>query len=154
MLPSDCLAAAGELMSAPNPRQINLRKAISASYYAAFYALCRNTADCFIGASESDRSGRAWRQAFRSLDHGFAKRQCRNQQVIVGFPPEIQLFASYFVWLQEKRHAADYDPGITFDLEGARNCLDRATQAVAALAAASEKDRRDFAALVTLRDRP
>ena len=154
MLPNDCLATAGEMVSAPNPRQTNLRKAVSAAYYAAFYALCRNTADCFIGASESDRTERAWRQAFRSLDHGFAKRQCRNRQAMASFPPEIRRFASYFVWLQEKRHAADYDPGITLNLDEARNCLDRAAQAVAALAEASLEDRRDFAAWVTLRDRP
>ena len=156
MRPADYFGTIEELMRARDgrPAQADLRKAVSAAYYAVFYALCRNSADCFIGASESERSERAWRQAFRALDHGFAKRQCRNRQVIAGFPPEIRRFASSFIWLQERRHAADYDPDVMFDLDNAQECLNRATQAVAALAEATSKDRRDFGAWVTLRDRP
>ena len=156
MLPNDYFGTIAELMHARDgePRQADLRKAVSAAYYAVFYALCGNTADCFIGASETERSERAWRQAFRALDHGFVRNQCKNQRVMAAFPPEIQLFAGSFIWLQEQRHAADYDPSITLDIDDAQNCLNRATQAVAALAKTSLKDRRDFAAWVTLRDRP
>ena len=155
MLPADFLATAQALLSphTGSPSQADLRRAVSTAYYAVFYALCRNAADCFIGPSGADWSEWAWQQAFRSLDHGFARHQCRNQQMLASFPPEIQRFASNFLWLQEKRHAADYDPSITLDLEEATECLDRATQAVAALAAAPEKARRDFAIWVTLKHR-
>ena len=153
MRPADHFAIVEALLSAHsgNPTQAELRKAISIAYYAVFYALCLNSADCLIGIDLSDR---AWRQAFRALDHGFAKRQCKNQQVMAGFSPGIQLFATNFVALQEKRHAADYDPSITLDIVEVQACLDDAKQAVAALAAASEQDHCDFAAWVTLRHRP
>ena len=152
----DYFATIETLMGAQsgNPSQADVRKAISTSYYAAFYALCHNTADCFIGAGGDERCERAWRQAFRAVDHGIARRQCQNQQVMAGFPPEIRLFANNFISLQEKRHVADYDPSVTFDIDESQNCLHEAKQAVAALAAASEKDRRDFAAWVALRHRP
>ena len=156
MHPVNYLGTVEELMNAHggSPRDADLRKAVSAAYYAVFYALCRNTADCFIGAAGAERSERAWRQAFRAVDHGFARRQCQNRTAMAGFPPGIQSFAESFIYLQEKRHAADYDPNITLDLEEVQDCLDEAAQAVAALDATSQKDRCDFAAWVTLRHRP
>ena len=156
MRPADYLALVEALMNANagSLTQAALRKAISATYYAAFYALCQNTADCFVGAAGDSRNERAWRQAYRAVDHGFARHQCQNQQVMAGFSPEVQSFASSFIWLQERRHAADYDPGFSIDLEQAQACLREATQALSALNAASEQDRRDFAVWITLRHRP
>ena len=156
MSPADYLAIAAALLNANagNPGQAALRRAVSTAYYAVFYAMCQNTADCFIGPAGAGLLAQAWQQAFRAVDHGFARHQCRNQQVMAGFPPEIQSFANGFVWLQEQRHAADYNPGVTFDLGKVRDCLDEATQAIAALNAAPEDDRRAFAAWVALRHRP
>ena len=155
MRPDDCLAIVEALINTRNgsPTQAELRKATSVAYYAIFYALCRNTADCFVGAAEAGRSEWAWRQAYRAVDHGFARRQCLNQRVMARFPPEIRFFAKNFVWLQEQRHAADYDPSVIIDLEYAQSCRDEAAQSLAALAEASEKDRYDFAVWVTLRHR-
>ena len=156
MLALDFLDLARSLLSGHTgrPRQAYLRKAVSAAYYAVFYALCRNSADSFVGTSGADRSAPAWRQVFRAVDHGFAKRQCRNRQMMQRFPLPIQAFASSFVMLQSKRHDADYDPDLRLSLEEARECVNAATQAVAALAEAPLKDRRAFAVLVTIKDRP
>ena len=155
MRPDDYLAIVDALMNARDgrPTQAELRKAVSVAYYAVFYALCRNTADCFIGAAGDGRSEWAWRQAYRAVDHGFARRQCQNQRVMARFPPQVQSFANNFVWLQEQRHAADYDPSVSIDLEHARSCRSEAALALAALAEASEKDCYDFAVWVTLRHR-
>ena len=152
MHPADFLATAEALLGArvSGPSQADLRKAASIAYYAVFYALCQNAADCLIGAGVGER---AWRQAFRALDHGFAKRQCQNQQVMAGFPPGIRFFAGNFISLQEQRHTADYDPDLTLSVDDARTYINEAKQAIDALAAASEKDRHDFAAWVALRHR-
>ena len=155
MRPEDYLATVEVLLNAHDgrPSQADLRKALSATYYAVFYALGRNTADCFIGTLGAGISARAWRQAFRSIDHGFARRQCQNQQVMATFPPGIRMFANSFKVLQDLRHTADYDPDLQLSLNDVEAALNEATQAIAALAAVSQEARCDFAALVTLRDR-
>lgn len=156
MRPADYLDIVRRLLrtGAGRPRQADLRKAVSIAYYAVFYALCQNSADCFIGTSGADRSERAWQQAFRAVEHGFARHQCMNQQLMAHFPQEIQFFGISFTTLQEKRHEADYHPGTEFSLRDAQALLDTATLAIAELGKASLKDRRDFAAWVTLKDRP
>ena len=156
MSPTNYLSTAHKLLSGHTgrPRQSDLKKAMSASYYAAFYALCKNNADCFIGASKAGRSEPAWQQVFRATEHGLAKRRCANQQVMQRFPPEIQAFAAKFRSLQDKRHKADYDPGANLSLDEAQDCLDAATEAITELSKADLKDRRAFAAWVTMRGRP
>ena len=156
MLPGDYLNIAERLLSGlrGRPRQADLRRAISTAYYAVFYALCRNSADCFIGASGADRRGLAWRQVFRAIDHGVAKHRSMNRQAMLRFSPSIRAFAEHFESLQEERHKADYDPGIRFSLDEAQNSLDTAALAIAELGKASLKDRRAFAAYITVKDRP
>ena len=155
MRPADLLATAETLTRTRggHPSQTDLRKAVSAAYYAVLCALSSDVANRLIGPPGTDRSERAWRQAYRAVDHGFVRHQCRNQQTMAEFPPEIQIFATNFVSLQEQRHAADYDPDLILSIKEVQATLDKAAQAIAALAAASEKDRCDFAAWVTLRHR-
>ena len=156
MVPADYLATARRLLGlhTSKPRQSDLRKSVSAAYYALFYALCRNCADCLIGTSGADKSGPAWRQVFRSVEHGYAKRQCMNQQVMAQFPQEIRSCASKFAALQAKRQEVDYDPDARLDLEEAQTWLDAATLAIDDLGKAPLKDRRAFAAWVTMKARP
>ena len=92
------------------PRQADLKRATSSIYYALFHLLARTCADAMIGTQGADRSKPAWRQVYRSLEHGFAKKQCENNQIISRFPNAVQDFANAFVTMQKKRHAADYDP--------------------------------------------
>lgn len=115
--------------------------------------VCRNAADCLIGTSGSDRSNPAWQQVYRSVDHGFARNQCRNAAVMRRFPAEIAHFATVFVEFQEQRHAADYDPAARFRRSQTLLDLSRAESALAAFQRTPLKDRRAFAAWVTLRAR-
>ena len=76
------IALARMLASAPahgerrgRPQQVQLRKAISAAYYAMFHALATSNADTLIGASPRFRSLPAWTQTYRALDHGLARQQ-------------------------------------------------------------------------------
>ena len=69
------LAGQRELVRPGRPRQENLRKAVSASYYAMFHALCRSNADTMTGRQSSTVSRRAWTRSYRALDH----RQAKNR---------------------------------------------------------------------------
>ena len=51
-----------------------------------------------------------WRQIYRSLEHGYARRQCGDSRIMSQFPIEIRQFAEHFADAQLQRHLADYDP--------------------------------------------
>ena len=92
------------------PRQSDLRRAVSTTYYALFHQICRNNADLLIGGKSANRSDPAWRQAYRSVNHGHTRKACGNRTVMSRFPTEIEDFAYEFVQAQIKRHDADYNP--------------------------------------------
>jgi uncharacterized protein (UPF0332 family) len=157
MKPTDLVATARRTLGQSGkrrPRQSDLKRAISAAYYAVFHQLCWTTADTFIGGQNAQRSTPAWRQAYRSLDHGFAKSQCRNTIIIGQFPQAVQDLANAFVDLQVARHAADYDPLHRLVRSEVKSEIDRAEQVIKDFRKVPIKDRRAFAAWVTLKNRP
>lgn len=89
------------------PKDSNLRRAVSAGYYAVFHELCRQAADSFIGASK--RGTPAWSIVYRSLQHKQAADRCRKL-LGKGAAPTVSSVASLFPILQAERHIADYDP--------------------------------------------
>ena len=109
----DLIATAELLSEHPRigrPLETNLRRAISTAYYAFFHCLAENCADMVVGGPGARRSREAWRQVYRALNHGYARRRCNYQNEISKFPSEIRRFARLFVQMQELRHDADYDP--------------------------------------------
>lgn len=114
MTPKDLLEQVDQLLqlSSRRPKQANLRRAVSASYYAVFHALCRSNADILAGTGTA-RPERAWIQAYRAVEHGNAKTRCKETRA-KGFPAKIQAFADALVSLQEQRHRADYSPDRRF----------------------------------------
>lgn len=110
MKAADLIAQANRLARATQrkPRQVDLKRAVSAAYYAMFHALARECADTIAGTGPQ-RSEAAWLQVYRALEHGVAKNACKEAKT-KGFPPEIVEFAEAFVTMQEERHTADYDP--------------------------------------------
>ncbi|SHG74169.1 hypothetical protein [Marivita hallyeonensis] len=134
-------------------RQSDLRRAISTAYYAMFHALCKNCADCLIGGTKSHRSQKAWRQAYRAVEHGFSKSQCKNSNIVSQFPKEIEDFATLYVALQEKRHSADYDPFVSFALSDVVEAIDSAEEAISELRSVPKKDLRAFAAWTAMKAR-
>lgn len=106
-------------IQAGSPRQVDIRRAISASYYAMFHAIIAAAADQFIGVTNRDTS--RYGLVYRSVSHAWLRDLCREVQKPTlsnrfkphapgnGFGPNIAAFAKAFVELQEKRHAADYD---------------------------------------------
>ena len=132
---------------------VSNRRAVSACYYALFHCLARECADRLIGTTSALRSDGAWRQVYRALDHGYAKKQC-EAALKRGFPPGIIDFADAFSMLQLERHKADYDPGETFAKSTVQARIEQAEGAIQRFSAASQKDRRAFCVWVLLKNRP
>lgn len=150
MIPKDLLAQADQLirMSPKRPKQANLRRAVSAAYYAVFHALCWSNANVLAGTGAA-RPQRAWLQTYRAVDHGQAKTRCKESNT-KGFPSTVQAFADSFVTLQEYRHRADYSPDQHFTKHEASIIVGLARSAVAAISKAPSKDRRAFAIHILL----
>ena len=152
MKPLDFLETARDLAtsSARRPRQTNLRRAVSTTYYALFHCLAKCCADMVVGGPGSDRSRPAWRQTYRALGHGTARKRCEHQKRIRRFPVEIQDLANVFVDMQKKRHGADYDPDAVFPKRDVLQDIDEAETVIRGFPAASAKDRRAFVVYLLL----
>ncbi len=100
----------------------------------------------------ADRSRPAWRQAYRAVDHGFAKGPCKTGR-ISKFPKAVQDSAAAFVNAQGERHSADHDPCARFTRSGTLTLLAQTETALRAFRKVSLKDRRAFAVSVTLKER-
>lgn len=137
--------------SASKPRQADLKRAVSTAYYALFHAMAKNAADMVVGAGAS-RAEKAWRQVYRSIDHGFAKNACKEVRAL-GFPTGIIACADEFVSLQEARHSADYDPTYRLTRAETLTWVSRAEAAIKSLRGCSTKDRKAFAVQVLLKKR-
>ena len=93
------------------PKQASLRRAVSSAYYALFHLLISE-------AVSNWREGSSRMFLTRAFEHGVmktaARRAASSQQC--PFPGEnpkvvsaLRTIADNFAFLQEKRHAADYD---------------------------------------------
>ena len=152
MEPLDLIATARDLAGTPGgplPRQTNLRRAVSTTYYALFHCLANNCADMLVGADASNRDEPAWEQTYRALQHGTAARRC-DSQGIARFPGEIKFLAAKFVDMKTKRESADY--AAESDLTPAEVIADinDSEAAISRFRQATARDRRGFAVYVLL----
>lgn len=134
------------------PCAADLRRAVSSAYYALFHSLSQCCADMIVGATKAPRSQPAWRQAYRALEHGHARRQCAKLPSL-NFPPQIQRFGSLFVEMQKERHHADYDPAAIFARKEVLQRIKEVENTIEQFKTADRKDRRAFAVLVVLKFR-
>ncbi len=107
-------------LDAKKPKQANLRRAISAAYYALFHMLVDEACRIQVGAQHNQAP---FRQVLgRAFAHTVMKEACKSfgggtlkkgvaKGLPAGFaiPAEIRELAETFVDLQEWRHRADYD---------------------------------------------
>jgi len=122
---ADDLLAQGKTLATIDsgiPSQANLRRSISSSYYALFHLLIAEAASRFIPASPPGLRARV----SRSFGHGEMKQIC-SRFSSKRIPDEISLLlhsrislellsiTETFVDLQEDRHLADYDVGLSFE---------------------------------------
>ena len=137
-------------LSPRRPSQANLRRALSTAYYAVFHCLAATVADALLGKGRSA----AWHQAYRALEHGSARRACKNVEAMREFPLEVRNFAKTFSDLQRTRHQADYALDGRYAKPEVLAEINKADAAIARLEAADIRHRRSFAAHVLFKRRP
>jgi hypothetical protein len=122
------------------PKQANLRRAVSAAYYALFHLLL---AACVRRIGPSSPATLAPRIA-RSLTHSEMRDVCLpisksnpggilKSRLPSGFSAEMERFAQAFVDLQQERHRADYDLTAIFTRTETIGLLERTQTALSAL---------------------
>jgi hypothetical protein len=102
------------------PRQVDLRRAVSAAYYSLFHAILTEAADVVVGRAQraSPLYGLVYRtvthRGLRDLCEDFSKQNLPDRYaryVPVGaIDADLLVVAKAVVDLQQRRHSADYDP--------------------------------------------
>ena len=125
--PKHLIEQAEELarLDAGRPRGVNLRRAVSSAYYAVFHHRVRAAVRRGVGGTPSARGpagilARGYgHEAFRGISQQFGGGvgcwPAWMRDAVAGtdfdIPPELRESCRLFVQLQDRRHAADYDPG-------------------------------------------
>lgn len=140
------------------PRQVNIRRAISASYYAVFHLLAASVADHYVGKAR--RQTPEYRLAYRSLQHRRLKELCVEltkpspKPIYRGYVPADGMdgpfleFASAAKDLQEQRHMADYDPMARLKTANAQAAIKTARSAIGRFERMSGPSRRALLSLL------
>ena len=152
MNPRDLLETARRLAQPgeSQPTQADLRRAVSTAYYALFHCLAAAAADLLTGSSSHSPE---WRQVYRALEHGKAKRACRQQGAMQAFPMEIHRFGKTFVELQDARHEAYYALEGQYRKPDVLAIITRAEEAIDRFEQADVRRRRGFAVHVQFKQR-
>ncbi len=161
--PDDLIRQARELAATKPgqrgpPLQVNLRRAMSSAYYAVFHELLAAVADQFVGAAL--RCSERYALVYRSINHGQIRELCeevrktapsRKYRPFVpsaGVSQQLQDFGRDFVFLQEERHKADYDPRPRPATADVLAIIGRAEGALAAYRALARTERELFLTLL------
>ena len=159
MNPSDLIdsarqrAGGGPAPGRGRPRQTDLQRAVSDAYYAMFHTLAACCADMLIGTGYIARRRPEWRQIYRALEHGYARRQCGNSAALAEYPMAIRRFARHFSETQRLRHLADYDPDTTLTRRDVVQLINETERIIAEFNRAPIDRRRAFAVHVLFRTR-
>jgi uncharacterized protein (UPF0332 family) len=158
--PDHLFEQAASLISpqAGRPRQVDIRRAVSAAYCAIFHAIITAAADQFIGVTNRGES--PYGLAYRSVDHGWLRKLCEEVQKSslsvtfksyapsAGFVANMAAFAAATLDLQQRRHAADYDVMIRMNKSDASVAIATARAALSRLSATSPPERLAFLSLL------
>jgi uncharacterized protein (UPF0332 family) len=155
--PDHLLEQAERLIAAPSagpPRQVDLRRALSAAYYAVFHCVATAAADEIVGKTQ--RNTTSYGLVYRSLDHRTLREFCleiakptpsarfRRYAPANGFGVGLEAFANLVPELQEKRHTADYDPTVRIKTSDVRLVIDEARSAIRRLSRVGSVRRKTF----------
>ena len=104
--PQEPLDAAHAFLLAEPTTQATLRRTVSTAYYALFHLLIEDT--CKLWAPTEHR-GRLSRQ----FDHKRMKEASASRSKNCEPGTDLYIVSKTFVYLQQKRHEADYDLGLS-----------------------------------------
>jgi len=167
ILDYDQLLEQAELLSKPRrpgpPRQVDVRRAISAAYYAVFHFIMARAADLTVGSTR--RWSARYAVVYRSIDHTQLRTICQaiksarpdpkigalvpNQR----FGQPMALFAAMVQDLQLARHTADYDPTELYRSGDAIAAISAARTALQSWRSAPAEERAAFLTLLLFKRR-
>ena len=137
-LAEDLLSQASHLaeLDQRRPKQANLRRAVSASYYALFHLLVAEAVQKMVPVQPRGLMSKA----SRSFQHGEMREVCNRFRTatepawltaLIGsnISPDLKEGARFFIELQDARHSADYDPGFRLSRTGALDLVRSAEEA-------------------------
>ena len=164
ILNPDHLIEQAVLLVAPrpkgSPRQVDLRRAISATYYAVFHMVLASLADEFVGGTL--KKILRYALVYRSVSHKWLTDLCDelSKQTpkakfqpylpLGGFERDFKAFASSASELKERRHEADYDPLKRFKSADANLVIETGRSAIARYGKVSVKQRKAFLTMLLL----
>jgi hypothetical protein len=140
------------------PRQADLRRAISAAYYAVFHAVATEAADQFVAATQRDTP--RYQQVYRSIEHRRLRTICEDLakptppvRYIRYLPtsnlgPDLVAVATAVSELQDERHLADYDSLFRAKTSDVELAVATARNAVVRLRNADRESKRIFISLI------
>lgn len=164
--PEHLLDQADRLIAPPGPgapKQADLRRAISTTYYALFHAVLTAAADDFVGRTKQQTPRYAL--VYRSVSHKALRELCEDipknklpakytaHEPPGGFGADLIAVATALSDLQEKRYLADYDPLYRVRRSDAELALDTARSALERFRRASAQKRKAFLSLVVFSPR-
>jgi hypothetical protein len=159
--PEHLLDQAAALITPPPagpPRQVDVRRAISAAYYAVFHMMMAEAADTMVGRVHRGTPG--YVLVYRSADHKGLRMVCEIAQrheapqryrTFVpnpGFCEDVRALGRAVISLQERRNTADYDPTNQFRTVHGNQAIDLARTALRHWASAPDAERRTFLMLL------
>jgi uncharacterized protein (UPF0332 family) len=130
-----------ELNLPHEPKQVDLRRAVSAAYYCLFHLLTTEAAQNWKHQSQRDRFA-------RMFDHGRMKtcssrvssRPLPVDPAEISIATDLKLVADSFVKLQQARHTADYDNSHVWSRTQVWDVISEAEDATAAWSNIREKE--------------
>jgi hypothetical protein len=123
------------------PKQVNLRRAVSATYYSLFHMLT-------VEAAQNWKHERQRHDFARLFDHGRMRKASESTKKL---PDPVGLVAESFVTLQKARHEADYDNSRVWSRTEVWELIAVAKEAIAVWSGIREEDvAQDY--LLTLFD--
>ena len=134
------------------PRQTDLRRAVSTTYYAAFHRLMQCCADRLVGTGPAEQTA-SWKRVYRALDHSRCTKVC-NSADTHALSPMVRHLTNLLPDLKGRRHAADYDPAARFTKSSVLRDIEATEVAMASFDTAPAEDQRALAVLLLFRDRP
>ena len=158
---SDLLSQAEQLatIDARKPKQANLRRAVSAAYYAVFHYLVHEACCLQIGTKHGQAVyrqtlGRAYthtvmKQCCMSFGGGTLKEIVRRALPVDALgnyviPTQIRKIASLFCDLQDLRHLADYDLTARFSRFDVLTLTEQAKTAIEQFGSLPASDDKSF----------
>jgi uncharacterized protein (UPF0332 family) len=129
-------------LNLPNePKQVDLRRAVSAAYYCLFHLLTTEAARNWKHPNQRDRFARMFDHGrMKACSSRISSRPLPSAPTEISTAADLKLIADSFVKLQQARHTADYDNSRVWSRTQLWDMIDDAEAAMAAWSNIREED--------------